>query len=145
MDARTALKNYAGQMVRLYGPDFMEHMSADDRLTFETLASNVNKEREARKRDTRDNTNIIQRIKGHRPVGVLDPKERARQWQALADKHGTGIIGKLSPERKYDGPVKDYAPDCDTPAPSAWTTEAEWEDTNSSNIFGRLMAQFSHK
>jgi hypothetical protein len=98
MDARTALKNYAARMLKLYGPDFMDHMDDDDRRTFEILSRKARKMMDARRRSINPDTRIIRTIKGHRPEGIIDPATRSQAWMEHERKYGkVGYTGRLSP------------------------------------------------
>lgn len=112
MDARTALKNYATRMRTLYGPDFMDHLSEDDRETFEILSRRARKAISVRLIATTPETGIIRQIKGHRPEGVIDPASRAQAWKDHEKKYGkVGYTGRLSPARNiYDGAFVESRP-----------------------------------
>lgn len=96
MNARQALVNFHNHMVNLYGEEYREVWTEDDKLTAEIL------ERRASKATYREETNFLRRFKGHRIESeFIAPAERKAAWDALVKKNGTGIVGRLKKKNVY--------------------------------------------
>lgn len=101
MNARTALQNYARTMTKLYGSDFMEHMSTDDRETFDILARRARVEMDKPSPKNWERSAYLRRVLGIR----TEPKktyaaDRFDAWTKHVTEHGNGISGVL--RRSYD-------------------------------------------
>lgn len=137
MNARQALINFHNHMVKTYGENYRDVWTEDDKITSETLERNASKAVTIRLISTKADTPIIRRIRGHQPEPLaVSAQERQEAWQALANKHGSGIIGKLSPIRN---PYTGYIYEPPEYANAVAAPKFEPADVDSTNIFAYLM------
>lgn len=96
MDARTALKKYADTMIKLYGANYVEHWTMDDRETFDILARKARAEMDKPIPKNWERSAYLRRVLGVRDdVKKVNTADRMAAWTEHVAKYGNGVSGTL--------------------------------------------------
>jgi hypothetical protein len=109
MNARLALKRYNDTMVKLYGVNYTERWTEDDRETFEILARNAAAEIKAADGIVEPNwkrSAHLRRVLGIRTDVKVDAAARKAAWHDHVTQYGNGVSGLFRRTRdQYDNIV----------------------------------------
>lgn len=145
ISARDALKNFNNYMIKMYGANYVEHWTTEDRKTFEILARRARKAQMAQHNAGREDTSFLRvMMNGKRDPEYASEQAKIEAWNALRDHNGTtGVVGTLSPTSGlYDGVQPRKRRIKGTPAPAAPVApRIDPEDVDSSNIMQYLLGK----